>query len=175
MYVFNFVIMWEPYTDDHQVTSPEAADTQPPGNLPSLPGPDSLLLMHFLDFVLPVQYPMYRPQPADGGRGWLLALLLRTKPLYHAAMALSAYHHRVSVVAVWRNHKCQNVGLIEQEKQLEVSLIELQHSMRTVGQFVTQTFPNDGLGIIASMIQLVFFEVFTSSIILACLFADVLV
>lgn len=116
--------------------------------------------MHFLDFVLPVQYPMYRPQPVDGGRGWFLALLLRTKPLYHAAMALSAYHHRSAVVAVLRNHQCNNVGLIQQEKQLESSLIELQHSMRTVGQFVTRLCPNDpGLGIIASMLQLVFFEV----------------
>ncbi|KAJ6160745.1 fungal-specific transcription factor domain-containing protein [Penicillium chermesinum] len=48
----------------------------------------------------------------------------------------------------------------EQEKQLEVSLIELQNTMRSVGQFVSATCPREGLGILASIIQLVFFELF---------------
>ena len=47
---------------------------------------DSILLMHFLDSVFPLQYPMYKPEISEGERGWLLSLLLRAKSFYHAAL-----------------------------------------------------------------------------------------
>ena len=50
------------------------------------------LLMHYLDVVFPSQFPFYNPAPSDGGRGWLLLIIMRTKPLYHAALSMAAYH-----------------------------------------------------------------------------------
>jgi hypothetical protein len=52
------------------------------------------LLMHYLDYVFPLQFRFYQPLPSTGGRGWLLSILLRTKPLYYAAITLSAYHRQ---------------------------------------------------------------------------------
>jgi hypothetical protein len=52
------------------------------------------LLMHYLDFVFPLQFCFYQVSPSDGGRGWLLSILLRTKPLYYAAITLSEYHRQ---------------------------------------------------------------------------------
>ncbi|KAG0653037.1 Pestheic acid cluster transcriptional regulator 3 [Hyphodiscus hymeniophilus] len=48
------------------------------------------LLMHYLDVVFPGQFPFYNPSSSDGGRGWLLLIILRTKPLYHAALSMAA-------------------------------------------------------------------------------------
>jgi hypothetical protein len=52
------------------------------------------LLMHYLDYVFPLQFRFYQPSPLEGGRGWLLSILLRTKPLYYAAITLSAFHRQ---------------------------------------------------------------------------------
>lgn len=91
----------------------------------SVSAEESALLMHFLDNVFPLQYPMYKPDIEDGGRGWLLALLLRTKPLYHAALALSAYHRRKIIITKTR-HPCRVVFIVEQERHLEICLREFQ-------------------------------------------------
>ncbi|KAF2491427.1 hypothetical protein BU16DRAFT_515793 [Lophium mytilinum] len=53
---------------------------------------EASLLMHYLDHVFPLQFPFYKPSILDGGRGWLLSILMQTKPLYYAALSLAAYH-----------------------------------------------------------------------------------
>ena len=50
--------------------------------------------MHYLDIVFPLLFRFYNPLVSEGGRGWLLTILLRTKPLFHAALSLSAYHQK---------------------------------------------------------------------------------
>lgn len=108
--------------------------------------------MHFLDNVFPLQYPMYRPKVLEGGRGWLLTLLLKTKPLYHAALALSAYHRRTIQVAKFGSPSCRVAAVLQQEKHLEICI-------KSVHQFVLNTCRNNGLGVMTSVVQLVFFEV----------------
>jgi len=114
--------------------------------------------MHFLDNVFCLQYPLYKPAVSEGGRGWLLSLLLRTKPLYHASLALSAYHRSTMFVA---QHCCPTTpsGMTEQEEHLAISLRELQGAIQNVDQFVTRACPANSLGMMASTVQLIFFEV----------------
>jgi C6 transcription factor Pro1 len=52
------------------------------------------LLMHFFDHVLPLQFRFYNPSVLEGGRGWFLSILTRTKPLYLVALNLAAYHQQ---------------------------------------------------------------------------------
>ena len=107
--------------------------------------------MHFLDNVFPLQYLMYKSEVLEGGRGWLLNLLLRSEAFYHASLALSAYHRR-SVMLANASHPIQAAALVQQGKHLE-SCINLTH------QAAQRCCPRMGLGILASVIQLVFFEV----------------
>lgn len=107
--------------------------------------------MHYLDNVFPLQYPMYKPGISEGGRGWLLTLLLRTESFYHAALALSAYHCR-SIILEKFNHPHQVATLVQQEKHLK-TCINLVH------QSTQNCCPNIELDILASVVQLVFFEV----------------
>lgn len=111
--------------------------------------------MHFLDHVFPLQYPMYKPGILEGGRGWLLTMLLRTESFYHVALALGAYHRR-SVILDKFSHPHQVAALVQQEKHLE-SCINL------VRQSAQNCRPSLGLGILASVVQLVFFEVLSNS------------
>ena len=119
---------------------------------------ETVLLMHFLDKVFPLQYPLYTPNIIQGGRGWVLSLLLRNAPLYHAALALSAFHRKSSLlVANWE--KCRMVSETQQETHLSICLTEFQNSIRNLDQWLKEEKKGDILGIMASIVQLVYFEV----------------
>ncbi|KAL6903242.1 fungal-specific transcription factor domain-containing protein [Trichoderma evansii] len=45
----------------------------------------------FLDYAFPFLFPFYRPSIFEGGRGWLLATLRNSMPLFHTAMSFSTY------------------------------------------------------------------------------------
>ncbi|KAJ6441548.1 abc1 domain-containingprotein [Purpureocillium lavendulum] len=54
---------------------------------------EAQLLVHYLDYIFPLQYPYYRDDPALGGRGWLFWLLMKRGPLHQAVLTLAALHH----------------------------------------------------------------------------------
>lgn len=91
---------------------------------------------------------MYNPSVLVGGRGWLLALLLRKKPFYHAALALSACHRRTIILA----QTDQIATLVQQEQHLETCLEVLSLAAQ-------HNCGDNGLGIMATVIQLSFLEV----------------
>jgi hypothetical protein len=74
-------------TSTSQTAREEASQPQP-----TLREKEAELLMHYLDYVFPLQFPFYKHSAISGGRGWLLSLLLQLEPLYHAALSLSCYH-----------------------------------------------------------------------------------
>ncbi|KAI7483432.1 hypothetical protein KC351_g5146 [Hortaea werneckii] len=77
--------------NDHPETPFQVIElTSPPGT--ALEYRQAELLMHYLDCIFQLQFRFYTPDPSSGGRGWLLWLLTRTRPLYHAALSLSALH-----------------------------------------------------------------------------------
>ncbi|KAL2676587.1 hypothetical protein Neosp_010351 [[Neocosmospora] mangrovei] len=53
-------------------------------------------LVHYLDYIFPIQYTFYVDAPEEGGRGWLFFLLERSAPLRNAALTLSAFHQHIS-------------------------------------------------------------------------------
>jgi hypothetical protein len=145
-----------------QTSTDESADkgSQAPLSwLSVIKNDEAVLLMHFIDSVFPLQYPMYRPTILEGGRGWLLSLLLRTKPLYHASLALSAYHRGTFLVTASRHPACRAWSTVEQEKHLAICLTGFQQAIKDVGHWVSRACPSNSLGLMACVIQLVFFEV----------------
>ncbi|KAM0547523.1 hypothetical protein ACHAPJ_010396 [Fusarium lateritium] len=52
-------------------------------------------LVHYLDYIFPIQYAFYVDAPEQGGRGWLFFLLERNAPLRNAALTLSAFHQHI--------------------------------------------------------------------------------
>lgn len=114
--------------------------------------------MNFLDNVFPLQYPMYKPAIHEEGRGWLLALLLRTKSLYHGALAVSAYHRRVRMLSK-SGPPCRIACSIDQGKHLEICLAEFRQSMDPINKSVCGACLSQGIGMVALIVQLIFFEV----------------
>ena len=125
--------------------------------LPAVSGSEAVLVMHFLDVIFVLQYPMYKPSMADGGRGWVLFMLLRTRQLYDAALSWSAYH-RETVLARSREN-CNGASRAEQEIHASASLASFQTSVRALDSWVNQADQGDILSILASSVQLMFFNV----------------
>jgi C6 transcription factor Pro1 len=50
------------------------------------------LLMHYLDNVFSLQFGFYRPSSSNIGVTWYTNTLLRSKPLYHSTLTISAVH-----------------------------------------------------------------------------------
>jgi hypothetical protein len=59
---------------------------------PALREKEAGLLMYYMDYVFPLQFPFYKHSAIKGGRGWLLSFLMQLEPLYHAALSVSEYH-----------------------------------------------------------------------------------
>ncbi|ESZ99031.1 hypothetical protein SBOR_0565 [Sclerotinia borealis F-4128] len=140
-------------------STPDSGNSFP--STPSITGNEAALLMHFLDNVFSLQYPMYKPEVAEGGRGWLLSLLLKTKPLYHASIGLSAYHRGVVLRGI-SHGACTKPSIAEQEGHLAICLTEFQDAFRLAQKSVSDysICPDNGLEIMACVVQLVFFELF---------------
>jgi hypothetical protein len=140
-------------------TSSTATDSSAPTIAPS----DAVLLMHFLDNVFPLQFPMYTPSIMEGGRGWFLSLLLRTKPLYHAALALSSYHQGIMVYGVTRERARGEgvwLGCPAQERHIQMCLKAFQEQIEESKKWVSeQKCPSDTLGFMGCVVQLTYFEV----------------
>ncbi|CAG9975006.1 unnamed protein product [Clonostachys byssicola] len=114
------------------------------------------LIMNFIDSVLPLQLPLYKPDAASGGRGWLLSLVFRTKALYHAVLALGAYH-RSTLLSSQGSCEWQLENMRSQEENLAFCLDLVQES--TSGACGKD---GSGVGIAAAITQLLFFELFTN-------------
>lgn len=109
--------------------------------------------MHFLDNVFTLQYPMYKPGILEGGRGWLLSVLLRMKPFYHAALATSM-HHRRTLLSESLTPSSRATALVKQEKYLEASI-------KSVTERAQNSCPAVTLDIMITVMQLALFEVFS--------------
>lgn len=131
----------------------------------SIPAKEATLLMHFLDNMFPVMYPMYKPSILSGGRGWLLAITLRIKPLYHAALAFGAYYRTITLSQVSPSSRV--AALVEQGKLYEICI-------KSLNQFGQGSCPYMKLGILTTVVQLIFYEVICLCTIYKCLLTTIL-
>lgn len=120
---------------------------------------EASLMMHYLDHVFFIQFRFHTPS-LSSGRGWLLSLLIRTKPLYHAALSLSAFH-RQSLLVEQESGQAEIDYLHELRHHHDLTLKELRNFIQSNNKNVSEQGAFDGnIQILACMIQLISFELF---------------
>lgn len=119
-------------------------------------GREATLLMHYLDIVFPLQFRFYQPLVSEGGRGWLLNILLRTRPLYHAALSLSAYHQ--SAINTDSQTKISDNILVDLQKHHSLALVELRKHIDRLKLEIGLSQLKTKVEILACMICLISFE-----------------
>ncbi|EMR88402.1 hypothetical protein ACHAQE_002699 [Botrytis cinerea] len=120
-------------------------------------GREATLLMHYLDVVFPLQFRFYRPSVSEGGRGWLLSILLHTKPLYHAALSLSAYHQ--SAMYSGNGSNASDNILVDLQRHHSLALVGLRQHIDRLSLEIGMGNVNTKVEILACMICLISFEI----------------
>jgi hypothetical protein len=144
------------YTSDVFPSTPLRSDSHYQDGIPRRDPKEveTTLLMNYLDHVFPLQFSCYTPPVTELGRGWLLALLTRTKPLYHIALALSAFYMH-AVLQITGRTQCINGYWEVMRTNHEKAFSELQVHLRELrGGDLKAT-----IEIVACVIQLISFEV----------------
>jgi C6 transcription factor Pro1 len=115
--------------------------------------------MMYLDHIFPYMLPFYRPHLLLGGRGWMLVVLMRNKALYHTALSLASYFLSLLIGASNPTHPaCLSTGRKELQKQQELSIKELQQSMkRLTASGVAENF-QQSLHCLEAIVQVLLFE-----------------
>jgi C6 transcription factor Pro1 len=118
---------------------------------------DLEMIMNYLDNIFPLQYYFYQPSAAERGRGWLLSLLLRSKPLYYTALAFSS----VQRIFASRDDPVTENGLLEElDYQHSLIMAGLAQQLEELPRLQGQEHLKLGLEILACTIQLQSIEIF---------------
>jgi hypothetical protein len=121
------------------------------------------LLMHYLDHVFPLQFPLYKPSVAKAGRGWLLNVIFRTKPLFYIVLSLGACHIQTSLHLENFNDNKSGSNILEDiERHHTLAVSELRRHIDGLELFSTTGDVARKIEILACMMQLVSFEVSSS-------------
>lgn len=136
-------------------------------------GLNSVLI--YLDYVFPYLFPFYRPPLFEGGRGWLLVLLMRNRALYHTALSMASYFFSVVLEAAsdgkQSHERCRMTNWAELQRQQQLALRELQREIDTLNRKEQEACSEprpvptyrESARIVESILQLLIFDVAISS------------
>lgn len=133
--------------------------------VPSAKDFEATMLMNYLDYVFPLQFNCYTPPIIELGRGWLLALLTRTKPLYHVALALSCLYMHSQLLKT-RRSRCIQGHWDKMNKHHALAFQELQVQISASNEGRKEGSLKGDIEILACIVQLISFEVGYAKIIL---------
>ena len=115
------------------------------------------MIMNYLDNIFPLQYYFYQPSAAERGRGWLLSMLLRSKPLYYTALAFSSVQ---KIIAFRDDVVIESHYLEELDHQHSLAMAGLAKQLEKLTTLKGQEHLKLGLEILACTIQLQSIEIF---------------
>ncbi|PVH89484.1 hypothetical protein DL98DRAFT_508527 [Cadophora sp. DSE1049] len=115
--------------------------------------------MNYLDNIFPLQFYFYQPSASDRGRGWLLALILRSKPAYYTTLAFG------SLTQIIFQHGGDSSTEPELSKKLDeyhtLAITELQQPLEYLSKVSgSAELLRTGVEILACTVQLLSIEVF---------------
>ncbi|KAL2061430.1 hypothetical protein VTL71DRAFT_7703 [Oculimacula yallundae] len=117
------------------------------------------LVMNYLDNIFPLQFYFYQPSSSSiGSRGWLLALILRSKSVYFATLAFSIL---TQIIFRHNGETGANPQLSQQLDRFHtLAVTELQCQLEHLPEIFGAESLKTGIEILACTIQLLSIEVF---------------
>lgn len=109
------------------------------------------LIMHYMDAVFPLQFRFHVPDAR--GRGWLLWLLVRSGPLYHAALSLSALHQSIYMPMQFQSSYTELAGYHAQ------ALSDLRQFLQNIQEENAKDEGNKKIELLSCGVSLISFEV----------------
>lgn len=119
---------------------------------------DTVQLMFYLEHLLPFLFPFYNPSILQGGRAWILELMLRSPVVREATLCLSS--HFFSLL----------FGTANQETRLEMVLMQtkaafetLRHALQVISNSSVAEHIHGAVRTFASIMQIQRFEIAVSN------------
>ncbi|KAI1259925.1 fungal-specific transcription factor domain-containing protein [Xylariaceae sp. FL1019] len=133
-------------------------------NLPTFPNERSeievIFTMIYLDYVVPFLFPFYRPCLVEQSRGWMLAILMKNRTLFHTALSLANWLYAVILESAEGGHSaCRTANWTELQKQQEIAMNAMQQDIQSLNERGIANSFTDCISCLQSMIQLLEFEV----------------
>lgn len=113
---------------------------------------EDVLFMYYIDHVFYMYCPFYFPSNRQG-RGWLLSTLKRVNSAYHAALALSEYHHSTST------QHGSAYPVRTRGGHYDLALQELQTSLARSSAWSGNLGLNHKVEVLTTILHLLFYEV----------------
>jgi hypothetical protein len=121
---------------------------------------DRRFIMFYLDHFFPFLFPFYKPLLLEGGRTWIMELLVSDQVMWHTTLSLSTYFVSVTLDgAVSGHHVCKSLAWDKLLKQLGVTFTVLQRNLQDIYSVDTQDVLVNTARIMGSIIQLQRFEI----------------
>ena len=114
------------------------------------------LVMYYMDHLFPRLCPFYKYSPIDDGRGWLLNLFLRTKPLCTLAVCISECDKAQLVLGPLSDTPQPHLKLEEQHMQI---IADLRDHLRLLAESDGPDRMSAIVEALACIMHLVLFEV----------------
>lgn len=155
------------HTAASSVTTPDTFSTLPysphplsnqsnPQSNPTSSSFEPSLLMSYLDYAFPLLFPFYQPSVFEGGRAWLLTLVLQSAEFYHNVLGLAAYFYcAVPVMPGPAEDACAQKAQEELGVHMERAVREVKCSLRSVCDGSLE----ESVRVLGSVVQLIGFEV----------------
>ena len=121
---------------------------------------DRRFMMFYFDHFFPFLYPFYKPALLEGGRSWILELVVSDQVMWHTTLCLSTYFVSVALDGAASGHNvCKTLAWDKLLKQMGVSFVTLQRNLQEVGTTNGQDLTIKKSRTMGSIIQLQRFEI----------------
>ena len=121
---------------------------------------DRRFMMFYFDHFFPFLFPFYKPPLLEGGRTWIIELIVGNQAMWHTTLCLSAYFVSVALDgAISGYNVCKTLAWEKLLKQMGVTFMMLQRNLQEVASSNTQDLIVKTSRIMGSIIQLQRFEI----------------
>ena len=121
---------------------------------------DRGLIMYYFDYFFPLLFPLYRPPLSEGGRSWMLDMVMQSQTMQQTTLCLSTYFFSLALETASSDHEACKVHAWK--KLLESSnnaFRVLKGELKTLNHSNIQDHLPEAVRIIGGIMQLQRFEI----------------
>jgi len=119
---------------------------------------DTVLMTLYIEHLMPLMFPFYRPSIMDGGRAWVLEMMLKSPVVRQSTLCQSSYFFNIARGAECRAELCNTI-LIQYGDASRV----LRHALQVLLDSDVASHLHGAVRVLVSIMQLQRFEIAMSS------------
>jgi hypothetical protein len=121
---------------------------------------DRRFIMFYFDYFFPFLFPFYKPSLLEGGRGWIMELVVSNQAMWHTTLCLSTYFVSVALDGAATGHNmCKTLAWEKLLGQMSTTFMILQRNLDDIASSNTRGSMVLMSRIMGSIVQLQRFEI----------------